>query len=126
MYNIIELTEEYSNLYNEYKQIIERYEIKEENEVYFIYNNEKILNDELEKEEKYMYLTNLELSISLNNFEYSFIVIILHNKMIMARYGKIDEIEQIYLYDDDKMFMKYKDLKKMNDIGELILSKKMI
>ena len=90
MYQKVVLTEFHTNLYYEYYNILNFLNIDTKNvvEILFLYN------DNLYKEEEFMYnikndynLEILEIPLFYDELKYSYIVIYLLDKCVIARYG---------------------------------------
>jgi hypothetical protein len=103
MYQKVVLTELHTNLYFEYYNILNFLNINTKNvvEILFLYNDTNHYsnyittnNDNLYKEEEYMYNIKddynfeiLELPLFYNELKYSYIIIYLLDKCVIARYG---------------------------------------
>ncbi len=107
MYQKVVLTELHSNLYYEYYNIINFLNIDTKNivEILFLYNDNNHYsnyittnNDNLYKEEEFMYSIKnasqndtgveiLELPLFYDELKYSYIIIYLLDKCVIARYG---------------------------------------
>jgi hypothetical protein len=103
MYQKVVLTELHTNLYFEYYNILNFLNINTKNvvEILFLYNDTNHYsnyittnNDNLYKEEEYMYNIKddynfeiLELPLFYNKLKYSYIIIYLLDKCVIARYG---------------------------------------
>jgi hypothetical protein len=103
MYQKVVLTEFHTNLYYEYYNILNFLNIDTKNvvEILFLYNDNNHYsnyittnNDNLYKEEEFMYnikndynLEILEIPLFYDELKYSYIVIYLLDKCVIARYG---------------------------------------
>lgn len=132
MYKKVILTELYTNLYYEYYNILNFLNIDTKNvvEILFLYNDNNHYsnyistnNDNLYKEEEYMYnikndynLEILELPLFYDELKYSYIIIYLLDKCVIARYGT----NNIYYEKNSLHFLLGKKYFSLDDIMDYI------
>jgi hypothetical protein len=132
MYQKVLLTELHTNLYYEYYNILNFLNIDTQNvvEILFLYNDNNHYsnyistnNDNLYKEEEYMYnikndynLEILELPLFYDELKYSYIIIYLLDKCVIARYGT----NNIYYEKNSLHFLLGKKYFSLDDIMDYI------